>query len=161
MREKNIFSYMASPVYHAISKKVKNQIFRHNWIFRHKCVYKQTALIKQWNYNILVQIFYSYFRYIGRPFLGCAVFVASCNIISFMRNQEGIKIELQKKKYKKELCERHHFFDCTPSRLYHFLLLSSSTLLRKSRTCWLIPIKIHNISMVFCVIWKKWKPLAI
>ena len=51
------------------------------------------------------------------------------------------------KSTKKNLCERHHFFRCTPSRLSHFLLLSSSTLFRKWRTCWMTSIKIHNISM--------------
>ena len=42
--------------------------------------YKQTTLAKQWH-NIVVQISYSYFRYTGRLFLRCAVFVALCNII--------------------------------------------------------------------------------
>ena len=51
------------------------------------------------------------------------------------------------KSTKKNLCERHHFFDCTPSLLCHFLLLPSSTLLHKWRTCCITPIKIHNISM--------------
>ena len=31
------------------------------------------------------------------------------------------------KSTQKKLCEGHHFFDCTPSFLCHFLLLSSST----------------------------------
>ena len=47
-------------------------------MFRHKCMYKQPTLTKYWNYNIFVQILYSYFRYTGRLFLGCALFVARC-----------------------------------------------------------------------------------
>ena len=48
---------------------------------------------------------------------------------------------------KKYLCEGHHFFDCTRPLLCHSLLLSSSTLLPKWLTCWMTPIKIHNIYM--------------
>ena len=50
-----------------------------------------------------MQILYSYFTYTGRLFRGCAVFVARCNIIRGLREiQEGIKIELEKKKYIEE-----------------------------------------------------------
>ena len=63
-----------------------------------------------------------------------------------MRNQEEIKIELQKK-YIEEFVWGNHFFDCTPSFLCHFLLLSSSTPIAKQRTCWMAPIKIHIILM--------------
>ena len=52
-----------------------------------------------------------------------------------------------KKSTKKNLCEGHHLFNCTASLLCHFLLLSSSTLLPKWRTCWMTPMKIHNIYM--------------
>ena len=72
---------MDASAYHVISKKAENQIFRQNWIFRHTCVYKQTTLTKEWNYNIFVQMLYSYFMYTGKLFLGCPVFVACCNII--------------------------------------------------------------------------------
>ena len=47
----------------------------------------------------------------------------------------------------KDLCERHHFFECTSSLLCHFLLLSSSTPLPKWRTYWMAPVKIHNSVM--------------
>ena len=34
-----------------------------------------------WNYNIFVQILYSYFRYTGRLILECTIFASHCNII--------------------------------------------------------------------------------
>ena len=51
---------MAAPAYHVISKKVENQIFRHNWIFRHTCVYKQPTLTKWLDYNYIL---HSYGKY--------------------------------------------------------------------------------------------------
>ena len=70
-----------------------------------------------------------------------------------MRNQEGIKIELQKKMGKKNLYEGHHFFDCMSSFLYHFcrflhVLPFPSDLLAE----W-PPKKIHNIAIcgILCV----------
>ena len=54
---------------------------------------------------------------------------------------------VREKSTKKNLCERHHCFDCTPSLLCHFLLFSLSTLLPKWHTCCMTPTKIHNISM--------------
>ena len=47
--------------------------------FKTHNLYKQPTLPKWWNYNIFVQIYYSYFRYTGRDFVGCALFVACCN----------------------------------------------------------------------------------
>ena len=41
-----------------------------------------------------------------------------------MRNQEGIKTELQKKVHRRISVRGHHFFDSTPSFLCYFLLLS-------------------------------------
>ena len=57
---------MAATVYHFILKEKENCIFGNNCIFRHTCMYKQTKLTKQWNYNIFVQILYSYLRYTDR-----------------------------------------------------------------------------------------------
>ena len=71
---------MAASAYHVISKDVKNYILRHNWILdRHVCVNNSSGKVV--DYNIFVQILYSYFRYTGRIFLGCALFVAHCSII--------------------------------------------------------------------------------
>ena len=62
-------------------------------------------------------------------------------------NPRRKKDSVAEKSTKKNLCEGHHFFECTPSLLCHFLSLSSSTLLPKWRTCWMILMNIHNISM--------------
>ena len=79
---------MAASAYDDVKKEVENQIFRPNSTFTHKCVYKQPTLKKFWNYNIFVLILYSYFRYTSRPFLGCAIFVACCNIIKALRESK-------------------------------------------------------------------------
>ena len=78
---KRFFAYMATLAYHVISTEVENHIFKHIWIFRYLCIYKQPTSTKKWNFNIFVQILYSYFRYTGRHFLGCALFIARCNTI--------------------------------------------------------------------------------
>ena len=44
--KRRFFAYIAASAYHAISKGVKNHVFRHNWIFRHTCMYKQTTVTK-------------------------------------------------------------------------------------------------------------------
>ena len=72
---------MAALAYHVISKEVEKHIFKHKSIFRHTCIYKPPTLTRHWNFNIFVQILYSYFRYTGRIFLGYALFVARCNTI--------------------------------------------------------------------------------
>ena len=105
-----------------ISKEVENQIFRHNWIFRHTCVYKQSAFTKYRNYNIFVQIWYNCFRYAGRLFLGCARFVAVA-LSQLYEKRRRNKDWATKERTQKNLCKGHHFFDCTPSFLCHFLLL--------------------------------------
>ena len=108
-------------------KALENHIFRHNSIFRHTCLYRQPTLITQWNYNIFVQIWYSYFRNIGRLVLVCALFVARCDIIraSWEAKKERLSY---RKKYIEEFAWGTYFFGCTSSFLCHFLLLSSSTL---------------------------------
>ena len=59
------------------------------------------------------------------------------------RKKDGVA----EKSTMKNLREGHHFFDCTPSLLCHFLFLSLSAILPKWRTCRMTPMKIHNISM--------------
>ena len=99
--------------------------------------------------NIFVQMFYSYFMLYGLMviFLLDVLFLLLAVRLSGLyetpRRKKGWVAE---KSTKKNLCERHHFFNCTPSLLCHFLLLSSSTLLPKWRTCGMTPMKIY-ISM--------------
>ena len=75
-------TYMAASAYHVISKEVENHIITSGTIeFLYTYLFKQPSLTKEWNYNTLVPILYSYFRYTGRLFLGCTLFVACCNSI--------------------------------------------------------------------------------
>ena len=80
-----------------------------SWVFRHFCIYKQPTFTKQWSFNIFVQILYSYFRYTGRLFLGCALFVAGCNTIrtSWETKKERLSY---RKKYIKEFVWGISFF---------------------------------------------------
>ena len=65
-----------------------------------------------------------------------------------MRNPEEIKIQLQNKSTKKNLCEGHYVSDCTLSFLCHFLLLLNISFhLLNWCTCWMTPIKIHNTAI--------------
>ena len=75
-------------------------------------MYKQPTLTKWWNYHIFEKIFYCYFKYTGRHFLGCVLFVACCQ--GYLRNQEGIKIELQKKVHKKNCMRDITFLAARP-----------------------------------------------
>ena len=57
-------------------------IFKHNWIFRYLCIYKQPILTNSWIKILLCKYYVCrYFRYTGRLFLGCVLFVARWNII--------------------------------------------------------------------------------
>ena len=134
---------MATLAYHVISTEVENHILKHNCIFRHLCIYKQPTSTKQWKFNIFVQILSSYFRYTGRHFLGCALFLLAV-ILS-----EDSYTEKSTQKY---LCEGHHFFDCTPSILCFFAaFLVYSLSLPKRHTCRMTAIKIYiAMSGILC-----------
>ena len=137
---------MAASAYHVILKEVENQIFRHSWVFRHICVCKQPTLTKQWNYNIFVQILYSYFRYTGRLFLGYALFVARCNTIRTSWETKKERLSYRKKYIEEFVWEISLFWLhalLSMSFFVAFLVYS----LPKWRTCWIAPIKIHNIAM--------------
>ena len=58
--------------------------------------------------------------------LECAFLVARCNIIRLYKKPRR-KDWVTEKSTLKNLCEEHHFCGCTPSCLYHFLSLFSST----------------------------------
>ena len=120
MMEKKIF-YVST--YHVISKEVENHIFRHNCIFRYACINKQPALRRYWNYNICVQILYSYSRYTRRLFLGCVLFAACCNIIrTLWETKKEKRFSYRKITYKNLFEGHHHFFDYPPSFLCHLLI---------------------------------------
>ena len=132
-----------------ISKEVKNSIFGHNWTFRHPCTYKQSALTKSWNCNVLVQIWYGFFRYTGRFFLGCALLIAHCNIsrASWETKKERLS---HRKKYTGELAWGTSLFwlHAVFSMSLPVAFFIFSLPLPKEPTCWMAAIKIHNIVMV-------------
>ena len=120
MKEKRkFFAYMAVSAYYVISKKVESQILRRNWNFRHVSInnshWQSSGVI------FFVQILYSYFKYTRRLFLGSALFVSGCNFYqSFMRNKEGIKVELQKKAHKGIFVRNITFLTACPPFYFSF-----------------------------------------
>ena len=135
--KRRFFAYMATSPYHVISKEVKNRIFRQNWISRHTCMYRQLTLTELESYNIFVQIWCSLFRYTGKLFFGCALFVAHSNIIR--ASWETTTERLRCRKMHSRICVRNiTFLTARPPFYFNFLLLSLSTL---------SPVKIYNIAM--------------
>ena len=124
MREEKIFCTYGCFIVSRYIKESRKSHLQTHLIFRHTCIYKQPTLTKQCNYNIFEQILYSYFGYTGRVFLGCSLFVV---ILSEFYQKPRGKDLVTAKSTQKNLCERHHFFDCTPTFLCHFQLLSWST----------------------------------
>ena len=114
--KRRLFVDMTASAYHVISKEVENRILRPNHIFRHTCMYKQPILTKQWNYNIFVQILYSYLRYIDR-LLDVFFLLLAVTLSKFGRRKDWVTEESKWK----NLCEEHHFFGCTSSSLCYFL----------------------------------------
>ena len=88
-----------------------------------------------------MQILYSYFRYDGSVFLGCALFVVCCKIISY------------RKMYIGKFVRRTSLF-WLHALLSMSLFVSFSLPFPKWRTNWIGPIKIHNIDMggILCVV---------
>ena len=127
---------MAASAYHVILKEVENQIFRHSWVFRHTHVCVNNP---HWQSSGIIIFLCKYYIVISDTLIGFSLdilFFLPAVILSELyekprRNKDWVaeKITLE------NLCERHHFFDCSHSLLCHFLLLSSSALLHKWRTC--------------------------
>ena len=89
LEKRQFFVYMAALVYHAVSKEKENRIFGHNCIFRHTCTHKQTILSNQSNYDIFVQILYSYLRY--RDMFLDVFFASLAEILSEFHEKPRIK----------------------------------------------------------------------
>ena len=80
-RKEDLFTYMAC---FSVSRYIKGGKKAHletQLNFETHMLYKQPTLPKLCNYNIYVQMLYSYFSYTGRPFLGCALLVVCFNIV--------------------------------------------------------------------------------
>ena len=87
---------------------------------------------------------YIYIIHICSLFLGCAVCVARYNIISFLRNQEGIKTELQIKVHRRFFV-RGITFLTTVLLFVSFFVAFFVYYPSKRWTYLMAPIKIHNI----------------
>ena len=112
---------MAATVYHFVSKEKENRIFGHNCIFRHTCMYKQTKLTKQRNYNIFVQILYSYLRYTDR--LLDVFFSSLAVILSEFHEKPRKKDWVTEKKYIEEVVWGRSLSWLHTTFLCHFLSL--------------------------------------
>ena len=131
-----------------MSKEVKNHIFRCNWIFRHTICINNP----HWQSGGIIIFLCKYFIVISDILLGTflhVLFLMLAVILQgYLRNQEGIRIELQKKVHERICVRDITFFTARPPfyvTFYPFLCLSLP--LSKWRTCWMVPIKIHNIAM--------------
>ena len=117
---------MAGPAQHVISREVECQIFRRSCIFRCTCIYKQPKMTKLWNYNIFVQVLYSY---LTSTIIGFSMCFSCCSLQyyqGFMRRKEE-KIKLQKKEHRR-ICEKGITFLAAGALFYViFLSLFSST----------------------------------
>ena len=138
---------MAASSYQVISKEVENHIFRYNWVFRRICIYKQPTLTKWWNYNIFLQIWYSYLKYTGWLFLECALLLAHCNIIRVSWETKKERLTCRKK-YIGEFAWRTSLFGLHAFLSFSVAFFVFSFPFSNWSTCWMAPIKIHNIAMV-------------
>ena len=136
---------MAASAYHVISKEVENQIFRHNWNFRHTCVYKQPTLTSSGIIMFLCKIYIVISDTLVGFFLDVLFLLLAVILSELYEKPKRNKDWVTEKSTKKNLCEGHRFFDCTPSFLCRFLMLSSSTPLPKWRTCWMAPKISYNL----------------
>ena len=151
---KRFFAHMAALTYHVISTEVENHIFKHNWIFRHFCIYKQPTLTKQWNFNIFVQILYSYFRYTVRLILGYALFVACFNTIRTSWETRKERLSYRKK------CIEESVWGISLFWLHALLSMPFCCFLRlyalslpKWHACGMAAINIHILLWVYSVWW--------
>ena len=97
----------------------------------------------------LVQIWYGYFRYTVRLFLGCALLLAHSNISRASWETKKERFSYRKKyiwefAWGTSLFWLHAFLSMSLSVAFFVFFLP----LPKEATCWMTPIKIHNIAMV-------------
>ena len=130
--KRRFFAYMADSVYHVISKEVENLSLDAIEFFAQIYIVISDRL---------------YFRYTDRLFLGFILFVLPCNIISASRATKKERLSYRKRYI--EECVRYITFLTAPPSFYvifpAFFLYSLQLL--KWCTCWMAPIKIHNIAM--------------
>ena len=100
---------MVASAYNVISTEVENHIFKTIEFLDISAFINNPHWHSSGNLIFFVQILYSYFRYTGRLFLGCALFVAGCNTIrtSWETKKERLSY---RKKYIKEFVWGISFF---------------------------------------------------
>ena len=99
---------MAASAYHVISKKVENQIFRHNWIFRHVCMNKphwQSSGIIIFLFKCYIVISYTLVSF----FLDVLFLLLAVMLSELYEKPRKKKDWVAEKSTKKNLCEGHHF----------------------------------------------------
>ena len=118
---------MPASTYHIISKDVKNHILRRNWIFRHTCCINNPHCQS----DGIIMFMCKYYIVISVTLVGLLldvpIFLFALILPGPYEKPRRNKDWVTKTKHIEEFRWGHHFFDCTPSFLCHFLLLSSST----------------------------------
>ena len=81
------FLYVWLLHYITLYQRSRKSYFVHNCIFRSTCICKQSISTKQCNYNIFVQVLYSYLRYTDRLLDVFLLFLAAFKIIRVLWEQ--------------------------------------------------------------------------
>ena len=118
---------MTASSYQVISTEVKSHIMINNWSVRHTCCINNP----HWQISEIIKFFCKYYILISDTLVGSfldELFLLLAVILSHLHEKPRRNEDwgTEKSTYK-NLWEGHHFRDCTPSFLYHFLLLSSFT----------------------------------
>ena len=128
---------------------------RQNWSFRQTCCINNS----HWQSSGIIIFLCKYYVIIPDKLLDSSLdvlFLLLAVILSGLHEKSRRNKDWVTEKNTlsiKELSEEHDFFDCMPFFLCHFLLLSSSflfvvfVLFFKKGTCWVAPIKMHNIAI--------------
>ena len=114
-------------VYRVVPKEVKNYILRRNRIFRHTFCINNS----HWQSGGIIIFLCKYIIIISDILVGTFLYVLflllAVILSGLLEKPRRNKDWVTEKSTLKNMCEGHHFFDCTSSFLCHFLLLSSST----------------------------------
>ena len=126
MREKKIFCiYGCFSVPHYIKGRRKSDTIE--FLDTRACINKQ-----HWQSSGIIIFLCKYYIVISDTlvgfFLDVLFLLLAVRLSELSEKPRRNKDWVTEKSTKKNLCERHHFFDCTASLLCHFLLLSLSTL---------------------------------
>ena len=117
---------MAASAYHVISKEVENHTFKHNLILdTYVCINNP-----HWQSSGIIIFLCKYYTVTSDGLVGSfldVLFLLLAIMLSELHEKLRRKGWVTEKSIKKNLCEGHHFFDCSPSFLCHFMFIYSST----------------------------------